>query len=123
MAQDKLLDLGQQVNRVGKYLYRHIDGAYKIKFSPVTCDIYFTMYYQIPQEKDTFKELNLDINITTYQKKLRINVTELDANEKTICQIILSPGQIEDLNQLYRDVYLKIQIAVAKEFSEFDFVY
>ena len=123
MAQDKLLDLGQQVNRVGKYLYRHIDGAYKIKFSPVTCDIYFTMYYHIPQEKDTFKELNLDINITTYQKKLRINVTELDANEKTICQIILSPGQIEDLNQLYRDVYLKIQIAVAKEFSEFDFVY
>ena len=116
-------DLGQWVNKVGKYLREHIDGAYKIKFSPMTCDVTMRMYYQIPGQGDSLSEMQFDINITSYQNKLRINITEITVLEKTIGQIIFQPDELNDLQLVKKKVLARLKKAIEKEYSEYDFIY
>ena len=87
------LSANQQVNRVGKYLYKNIDGAFKYKTSSNACDIYFTLLYQLPlesrdeskgKEYNDIHEITVDINITTYQNKIRVNVIEMTPKQRTL---------------------------------------
>ena len=114
---------GQLVNKIGKYLYKRIDGSYKIQFSVNTCDVYMFMYYQAKGEE--MHQMNFNISITTYQSKIRVNITEITVLEKTIGQIIYQPKTIGEMNEndflskVYRDVIGKI----AKEYSEYEFAF
>ena len=113
----------QLVNKIGKYLYRHIDGSYKIQFSVNTCDTYMFMYYQASGEE--MNQMNFDISITTYQNKIRINITEITTLEKTIGQLIYKPEVYEKMNEatflakILDDVIAKIE----KEYQEYEFVF
>jgi len=114
---------GQLVNKIGKYLYRRIDGSYKIQFSVNTCDVYMFMYYQATG--DEMKQMNFDISITTYQNKIRINITEITTLEKTIGQVIYKPETYTEMSEndflakVLNDVINKIQ----KEYEEYEFVF
>lgn len=119
----QILEAGQQVNRIGKYLYKHIDGAYKIAFSPNTCDIYMSMYYQVPGDSDSFEEMRFNISITTYQKKLRINTTEITDMEKTIGQDIYKPEELMDLESARKRIYANIVKHISHEYQDYDFVF
>lgn len=112
---------GQIVNAVGKYIYRHIDGAYKISFSPNTCDVYMLMYYQAKGEE--MQEMKFDISITTYQNKIRINLNEMTFLEKTIGQDIYKPEQVEDLQKAYPVIYNKLINHIKKEYADYEFVF
>lgn len=121
--QSNKFDAGIWVNKVGKYLKKSIDGAYKIEFEPMHCDVWMRMYYQVPREVDTFSEIKFLIDITSYANKLRINITEQTQMEKTIGQIILQPEQLNDLNIVRAMILEKIQKFIAKEYADYDFVY
>lgn len=128
------LQAGQQVNRVGKYLYKHLDGAFKIKNSGNTCDVYVTVLYQIPPEflkkygieESKYQEVNemtLNINITTYQNKVRINIIEVTPDEKTIGYDLYQPEELEDLQKSADKIFKRVCRRISKEFQDYDFLF
>ena len=123
---------GQQVNRVGKYLKKHLDGAYSIKMSPNMCDVYVTLLYQIPylqripgkgKEYNGIHEMTLDINVTTYQNKVRVNVIELSPEERTLGFDCYSPEKLQNLEQAKELILNKIIKKVSKAYQDYDFVF
>lgn len=116
-------DAGQMINKVGKYLKKNIDGAYKISFHPMECEVFTRMYYQIPEIAESLDEIDFIISITSYANKLRINLTENNEMEKTIGQLILKPEELKDLNIVRKRVLQMIKKSINKEFDSFDFVY
>ena len=118
-----MVNPGQYVNKVGKYLRKNIDGAYKIAFAPEQCDVFMKMYYQTPGDPDSFSEMDFIISIATYANKLRVNITENDANEKTIGQLVLDLFELNDLGTVKAKVMNKLTKSIVKEYSEYDFVY
>lgn len=114
---------GSIVNKVGKYLKNNIDGAYKIKFSPMECEVTMRMYYQVPNEPDTTDEMQFFLNVTSYQNKVRVNITEDTAMEKTIGQVVLTPEELKDLNLAKRKILAKVRRFIEREYSEYDFIY
>lgn len=114
---------GSIVNKIGKYLNSHIDGAYKITFHTMECEVTMMMYYQIPGDPDSLDRMDFNINITSYQNKVRINLTETDEFEKTIGQIILSEDETHDLPLVQKKVLTQLKRSIAREYEEYDFVY
>lgn len=113
----------RQVNRVGKFLYKNLDGADAIKFKSQMCEVYVTMYYQVPEEPDTFDELTFIISLTTYADKLRINITEDTSMQETILHKTYIEDQLGDLHKINEDILSKMRKAVSKKYAEYDFIY
>ena len=130
--QPQKLSANQQVNRVGKYLYKNLDGAFKIKNSSNTCDVYTTVLYQIPylqqipgrgKEYNDVHEMTLNLNITTYQNKVRINIIEMDPNERTIGYDLYKPEALEDLDFACKLIFQKVCKRISKAYQEYDFLF
>lgn len=130
----KQLSANQQVNRLGKYLYKNLDGAFKIQNSSNTCDVYVTVLYQIPSEilkkynitdeKYTdVHEMTVNISITTYQNKVRVNVIEMTNQEKTIGFDLYQPESLENLQESAKKVFQRVCKRISKEFADYDFLF
>ena len=126
------LSANQQVNRIGKYLYDHIDGSFKFSRSSNMCDVYFTLLYQLPihlqdesrgQEYNDVHEITIDINITTYQNKVRVNTIELSPMQRTLGYDLYEPYILEDLESAKRKIYNKVCKKVYKAYSEYEFLF
>ena len=117
------LNPGTWINKIGKYLKANIDGAFKIKFNAMDCEVTMRMYYQIPGDPDSIQEIHFTIDITSYQNKIRINLTEDTLMEKTIGQIILGPDELVDLGLVRKKILTKIEKFIAKEYAMYDFIY
>lgn len=124
------LQANQQVNRVGKYLYKHIDSAYDIDYSVNNCQVKFLVLYQIPQNiidrldlnNDT-NELKIYIDITTYQNRIRVNTIVNDPYERTLKFKLYNPDVFENLDEGCKQVFKDIQMIVTKEFKDFEFIW
>lgn len=122
---------GQWVNKVGKYLYNNLDEAFKFKKTVNMYDVYITLLYQVKEEdrrKDDDEyndvhEMTLDLNVTTYQNKLRINVIEDDKNERTIGHFVVSEEKLQDLESAKDLIYNKVIKQVSKAYEDFDFIF
>lgn len=125
------LQAGQQVNRVGQYLYKNIDGAFKIEKTGNMCDVYFMILYEIPKLQRRFghpedremHEMHINLNITTYQNKIRVNVIEVSPDERTLGSYTFSPEVMEDLPNAKKLIYNKVVKRIAKVYEEYDFVF
>lgn len=116
-------DLANYVNKLGKYLRKSLDGAFKITFGPNHCIVSLKMFYELPDDRNSFKEMTFSIDITSYQNKLRINITENTIMEKTIGQLILKPEEIGDLNYAKTKLMDTLVKSIDKEFEGYDFIY
>lgn len=122
---------GQQVNKIGQYLYKHIDGAFDIKRSGNMCDVYFMILYQIPKLQRRFghpedremHEMHINLNITTYQSKLRVNVIEVSPEERTLGCYVFSPEVMDDLENAKKLILDKVVKRVSKVYEDYDFVF
>ena len=132
LCKNQELQAGQQVNRVSKYLYKHLDGAFKLEKHPNMCDVYITLLYQIPRlqqipgkgkEYNDVKEMTLDLNVTTYQNKLRVNIIEMTPEERTIGHDTYSPEKLIDLEKASELIYNKVVKRVSKAYEEYDFIF
>lgn len=117
------IDPSQLVNRLGKYLYKHIDSAYKITYRPSTVDIYMYMYYQEHDVADSMQQINFIVNIATYAKKIRVNVIEDTEMENTIGHQVFWPDELKDLPEAQKKIYDMVCHAVEREYSDYDFIY
>jgi hypothetical protein len=120
------------VNKVGMYLNKNIDGAYKFRISPNMCDIYMTVLYQVPYKSirpgdpdklSEIQEMDIDINLTTYQNKLRMNLVELAPDERTLGFFVIAPEKIEDLEYAQAWVMKNLIKTLNKLFEGYIFIF
>ena len=119
---------GQAVNIIGRYLFKHIDGAYNYKKGANTYDIYFTILYQLKEEYRTendhdMHEMNINISITTYSDKLRMNMIEISPREKTLGFNTFALAKFNDLQSGYELVMKTVQKRLQKEYEDYDFIF
>lgn len=131
------MQAGQKVNAIAKYINKHVDGAYKLTFNPgMTADVYITIYYDIPSEaREVMKKygaepkqkgmesMDIDINITSYQNKIRINVIRMDDNEKTLGHFVIKPEEIKDVYDVVEGIKQKVSSFIEKEYADYDFIF
>ena len=126
------LNISTKVNQIGKYLYKHLDGAFNYKKSSNTYDVYLMLLYQIPylqqipgkgKEYNDMHEMTLDINITTYQNKIRINIIELTPDERNLGYDLYNPEVLENLDDAKELILKRIINKVSKAYSEYDFLF
>lgn len=113
----------QQVNRVGKYLYKHLDGAYEFRKSGNMYDVYCTLLYELKEEyggtKNDVQEMAININITTYQNKLRINTIEMTPQERTLGFDLMKPEELVDLQTAMAIIQRKVGNRIRKAYKEY----
>lgn len=117
----------QQVNRVGKYLYKHMDGAYKFVKSGNMYDIYVTLLYELKQEfggtPNNVQEMTININITTYQNKLRINTIEVTPQERVLGSDVIKPEELEDLEVAMKIIKSKVSNRISKAYEGYNILF
>lgn len=113
----------QQVNRVGKYLYKHLDGAYEFRKSGNMYDVYCTLLYELKEEyggtKNDVQEMTININITTYQNKLRINTIEMTPQERTLGFDLMKPEELVDLQTAMAIIQRKVGNRIRKAYKDY----
>lgn len=128
-ANQQVLPASKQVKRIGQYLYKHIDGAYDFKSSSNNYDVYFLLLYELRKElrqpgKDyPVQEMRININVTTYQNKVRINIIELTPQERTIGFDLYTPEKVQDLQKAYPVIIKKIYKRIYKAYEDYYFLY
>ena len=128
-ANQPVLPASKQVKRIGQYLYKHIDGAYDFNSSSNNYDVYFLLLYELKKElrepgKDyPVEEMKININVTTYQNKVRINIIELTPKERTIGFDLYAPEKVQDLQKAYPVIMEKIYKRVYKAYEDYYFLY
>ena len=128
-ANQQVLPASKQVKRIGQYLYKHIDGAYDFKSSSNNYDVYFLLLYELKKElrepgKDyPVQEMKININVTTYQNKVRINIIELTPQERTIGFDLYTPEKVQDLHKAYPVIMEKIYKRIYKAYQDYYFLY
>lgn len=128
-ANQQVLPASKQVKRIGQYLYKHIDGAYDFKSSSNNYDVYFLLLYELRKElrepgKDyPVQEMRININVTTYQNKVRINIIEITPKERTIGFDLYTPEKVQDLQKAYSVIMEKIYKRIYKAYEDYYFLY
>ena len=128
-ANQQVLPASKQVKRIGQYLYKHIDGAYDFKSSSNNYDVYFLLLYELkkelrePGKEYPVQEMKININVTTYQNKVRINIIELTSKERTIGFDLYTPEKVQDLQKAYPVIMEKIYKRIYKAYEDYYFLY
>lgn len=124
-------------------MFKNLAGATSFKKSSNTFEINTIVLYQIPldikkkynlpdDETTDVQEMNLNLNITTYQNKLRFNIIEETPDALTLgCKVInlglqkyqkaKTNQQLFELvmNDLQKYIYQKLE----KRYEGYDFLY
>lgn len=126
------MQANQIVNKVGKYLYKNIDSAYEYNTSSNTCDVYMIIYYQIPKLQqipgrgrayNDVHEMKINLSITTYQNKIRVNIIELDPNQRTLGYDLYETYQLNPLSEFKKIVLQRVQKRISKAYSDYEFIF
>ena len=126
------IPVNSYVNKIGNYLYKHIDSAYDFNKSANMCNVYMSVYYQTvhpgrrPGDPDVYSdmyEMKIQINITTYQNKIRVNLIEVSPDEQTLDYSLYNEEICQDLELLKKKVINRIQKVLHKWFDEYLFIF
>lgn len=121
----------QQINAIGKYLYKHLGGAQSLKISPNMCDVYFIILYQLPYDKQYLKngrekndvhEMLIDLNITTYRNSIRVNTIEVTLNERTLGFDLFDPAISQNLEYAQSLIYTTVVKRIARAYKDYNFL-
>lgn len=130
------IESGQAVKKIAKHLYKNLSGAYKFTTGSNTCDVYFLLYYEIPklnkligpaenkEDYNAVHEMRINLNITTYQNKIRVNLIEITPEERTIGFDLYKPEIIqEDIIKARELIWSRVQKRISKAYENYDFVF
>lgn len=122
-ANQSQIPANQQVNRVGKYLYKHLDGAFKYTTDRNMYDVYVTLLYQLKPEyggkANDVQEMTIDINITTYQNKIRVNTVEMTPEERTLGFDVMGSDDMIDLEKAKKIIIWKVGNRIRKAYKNY----
>ena len=85
------MELSQYTKQIGKYISKHVGSAVDFQTTGKDC----TIYLKFSDRRGS--NTNIEINLTGYADKLRLNVTLIDelGYEKTILQRITPKARLE----------------------------
>lgn len=126
------IPISQQINKIGKYLYKNLGGAKSIEISPNMCDVYFYILYQLPYEKQFVRnepevnkkihEMLIDVNITTYRNQIRVNTIEVTPEEKTLGFDLFDPAISQNLEYAKNAIFDRIVKRVSRAYKDYNFL-
>ena len=121
----------KQVKSISKYIYNRLDGAHNIRYKSNMCEIDVTVLYTIPQELvdkvsqynisigDDIYEMEIRINVTTYQNKIRIDTIEITPEERTLGCDVFKPEDKATPEEMLN----KVKKRLSRRFKGYDFVF
>ncbi len=133
------LPKASQVRRLGDYLAKNKDknlrltGVYMVKEPPNQYLIYTTIMYQIDPEvrkmlkryqkefqgkEEDIYEMNILINITTYEQYIRIYFVTLDEYETNLGYMRLSPEELMSLPYCKDKIQKFIKTKIEKKYAD-----
>lgn len=116
------LPLSQLVNIVGKYVYKNINGGYEFKKRPNIVDMFFNIPCQYVDNPES-SQISVNINVTTYQDKLRVNLVEVSSMERTLGYFTVNVSKFADSQDLCKSIMNKIHTKLDKSFSDCTILY
>lgn len=126
-SSENKIPASKQVIRLGNYIYNHLDGAYKQVRSGNTVDVYSIFLYQLRPEYggkvNDVQEMQIDINLTTYQNKVRLNVVEITPMERTLGSSVISEAKLEDLRSAMDYVLQLVAKHITRSYKEYMLLY
>ena len=126
-SSESKIPASKQVIRLGNYIYNHLDGAYKQVRSGNTVDVYSIFLYQLRPEYggkvNDVQEMQIDINLTTYQNKVRLNVVEITPMERTLGSSVISEAKLEDLRSAMDYVLQLVAKHITRSYKEYMLLY
>lgn len=123
---------GQMVNDIGMYFYRHTDGAYKFNKSSNMIDIWLRIYYQIPPMKrpdgkgyheTPVEEMRININLTSYANKMRVNLIEVHPDEQTLGHFVVDTDKLQDFEYARNLIVDRLRKRLNKMFQGYEFIF
>lgn len=123
---------GSSVNKVGKYLYSKFDSRDSIKFQANKCKVYFTLYYQLSEDRriadsdddvNKMHEMQMCIDLTTYSNSLRVEIIEISPEECTISYLICDEKLLDNLDVLRAKILNKLRKDISKRYVDYDFIF
>lgn len=127
---NQVVPLNKLINQIGRYLYNHIDGALSYKTSANHSTIEMMVLYQRKPEdrigdakEDDMHEMHLELDLTTYSDKIRLNIIRLDENEKTLGSYTIRIEQPVDYAEVQNQVMSKVRKSLIKEYGMFEFIF
>jgi len=131
-ASTKNIPIEQLVNRIGKYLSKTLDGVYNYKKNVQTFDLYTVVYYQYPimpsrpggeKRYSDLEEMRLNISLTSYSNKIRVNLIEISPEEQTLKHFVLREKDIIELVVAREKIESEIRKTLNKVFEGYIFIY
>lgn len=126
----QVVSLNKLINQIGKYLYNHIDGALSYKTSANHATVEMMILYQRKledrtenQNEDDMHEMHLELDLTTYSDKIRLNIIRLDKSEKTLGSYTIRVDQPIDYTEVQNQVMSKVRKSLIKEYNMFEFIF
>ena len=111
------------VNMVGKYLYKHLDGAFKYTKDRNTYDVYVILLYELKEEwggtPNEVEEMTIDISITTYQNKIRVDTIEVTPQERTLGFDLFKVEDMLDMELAMSIIKWKVGNRIRKAYSHY----
>lgn len=115
------------VNRVGKYLYNHMDGAYKYSKGANTYDVYVTLLYELKEEyggiPNDVQEMTIIISITTYGDKIRVDTIELTPEERTLGFDRFDVDDVRSLDHAMELIKWKVGNRIRKAYKNYTILF
>lgn len=117
----------QLVNKVGKYLYNHLDGAYKYSKDRNTYDVYVTLLYELKPEyggiPNDVQEMTINISITTYQNKIRVDTIEMTPKERTLGFDLFKIEDMYDMELAMSIIKWKVGNRIRKAYQNYNILF
>lgn len=124
----------QIVNSLGKNLYKNLPGAYNYEKHSNMFNVYTVVLYQIPYdliqkynlEEDKYKEVHemeIEISITTYGQKIRVNFVELTPEELTLGHATYDVNKYPTFALLREAIWWFLEDRLSKRYEDYDFLF
>lgn len=111
------------VNKIGMYLYKHLDGAFKYTKDRNTFDVYVTLLYELKEEyggvKNDVQEMTINISITTYQNKIRVNTIEVTPQARTLGFDLFKIEDMQDMELAMSIIKWKVSKRIQKAYKQY----
>lgn len=105
------------------YLYKHLDGAFKYTKDRNTFDVYVTLLYELKEEyggvKNDVQEMTINISITTYQNKIRVNTIEVTPQARTLGFDLFKIEDMQDMELAMSIIKWKVSKRIQKAYSNY----
>jgi hypothetical protein len=78
---------------------------------------------QDPMELNDVDEMTINVSITTYQNKIRVNTIEVDPMERTLGYDLFKPEEMVDLVSASKKIMEKVHKRIKKAYEKYDILF